>query len=290
MTAFVSQLHVEAPPSDETPSFKAPVNVTPFPVLHSEPVNIAIPVPVVPASIRSATPARRVRRRWALSWPLWPPVRGLTAVAIAGCIATGIGLWLAGWSHAEVAAPRRLAVQTPQRPTPPLQTAQSPRQAVRTPPHPRAVIRTAKKAPVVATAPVPRVPAMRRPLPTPQVVVPQLPSVSLATLARPSALSAVSELPPPPWAIIPPGIVYEELPRPSIRVNQTTSVLLVILINKHGGVDRAFIGSLPVVPWYERQLLAAAKTWRYTPAFQNGRAIPYRKTLRVTLPASRSSG
>jgi hypothetical protein len=80
--------------------------------------------------------------------------------------------------------------------------------------------------------------------------------------------------------------MYQEVPRPLVIVDQPVSVLLVLVINEHGRVDRAFIGSMPVLPRYEQQLIEAAKTWRYTPAFQYGRAIACRKTLRVTVPAS----
>jgi hypothetical protein len=108
----------------------------------------------------------------------------------------------------------------------------------------------------------------------------------LATLARPPIVPSISELvAPAPEAITPPRIVYQELPRPLEIVDHAVSVLLVVLINEGGRVDRAFIGSVPVIPRYERQLVEAASTWRYTPALQNGRAIPYRKTIRVTLQA-----
>jgi TonB family protein len=86
--------------------------------------------------------------------------------------------------------------------------------------------------------------------------------------------------------MIPPGIVYQEIPRPRMAVGQTVTVSLVLVINEYGRVERAFIGSMPVLPGYEQQLLAAAKTWRYTPAFKHGRAIACRKTIRVEVPAS----
>lgn len=288
VTEFVSQLHVEPPCADEKPlPLQAPVNSTLRLPLQPKPAKLVIPVPAAPTTMAPSAEERRVRH-WPLSLPTWRPgwplLWGLPAVAIAGCIAIGVGWWLAGGPRVQVAAPRGLVVQT----------AQTPRSAVRTPPRSKAVARARKRARMVALPPVRRAPAARRPLPAPVPVgVPPLPPDSLATLSRPSVVPTVSDLVAPlskPSAITPPGIVYQELPRAQVMVDQTVSVLLVILINQHGGVDRAFIGSTPVIPRYERQLLEAAKTWRYTPALQNGRAIPCRKTLRVTVPASRSRG
>jgi hypothetical protein len=70
-------------------------------------------------------------------------------------------------------------------------------------------------------------------------------------------------------------------------IGQPVTVPVVIVINEHGQVERAFIDAMSVLPRYEQQLLAAAKTWHYTPAFRNGRAVACRKTLLVTVPASR---
>ena len=274
-------------------------------------------------------PGQLLLPRWRPGRPLlpkWRPGRpllwGLPAVAIAACVATGVW-WLADRTIAPVAAPPTPVVQAPQPRTPRLQTAQSPRRAVRIPARQKAVTRAPKRTPIVVVPPVRR--ADRLPLPAPAVppfspvplatpappsdlaavselepppaaitpparAVPPFSPVPLATLAPPSDVAAVSELGPPPSAITPPGIVYQGLPRPQVTVDQTVSVLLVILINQRGAVDRAFIGSTPVIPRYEQQLLEAAKTWRYTPALLNGRPIPYRKTLRVTVPASRTRG
>jgi hypothetical protein len=237
------------------------------------------------------TAAGGARSTLALPLPMWrprrPALRALLPVAIAGCVGTAVGWWLADRPPAPVAAPRTLVVQTPQPPQPLVQTPQTPRSAARTPQRRKAMAPEPMRAPIVAVRPVRRAPAERRPLPAP--VVPPLPAVSLATLARPPIVPAIPELVAPPLgpeAITPPRIVYQELPRPREIVDHAISVLLVVLINAEGRVDRAFIGSMPVIPRYEWQLVEAAKTWRYTPALQNGRAIPYRKTLRVTVPAT----
>jgi hypothetical protein len=226
----------------------------------------------------------------ALPLPVWrrqrAPWRGLLVVVIAVGVGAAVGWWLANGPPTQVVPPR-LVAQTPQSQKPLAQGQQTPRSAVRTAQRRKASAPEPMRAPILAVRPGRRAPAERRPLPSP--VVPPLPAISLATLARPPIVPSIPELvapPPGPEAIKAPRILYQELPRPREIVDQATSVLLVVLINAGGRVDRAFIGSMPVIPRYEWQLVQAAKTWRYTPALQNGRAIPYRMTLRVTVPAA----
>jgi hypothetical protein len=226
---------------------------------------LALPLPV----------SRRPRAPW----------RGLLSVVIAGGVGVVVGWSLSNGPPTQVVLPK-LVAQTPppQKPLAPGQ--QTPPLAVRTAQRGKASARETFRAPIVAVGPVRRAPAERRPLPAP--VIPPLPAISMATLARPPIVPSIPELvapPPGPEAIKAPRILYQELPRPREIVDQAVSVLLVVLINAQGRVDRAFIGSMPVIPRYEWQLVQAAKTWRYTPAFQNGRAVPYRMTLRVTVPA-----
>jgi hypothetical protein len=301
VTEFISQLNVEDPHPDETPP-RPPVD-TGHPVgVQPEPNKLVSPTatatPVIPATqelsrsnnTRQPQSARSVRR-WSLSLPTWhlraSLVWGLLAVTIAGCVATAVGWWLAvGW-RAQVAIDRGPVVQA-QPLTPRAQTPHDSPSPARTRHHSKAVAGPPVRSPLVRVQPVRRAAAERRPLPAPVVELP-VPAVSLATLGRASVVPSISErVAPLPerGAIVPPGIVYQELPRPLVVVGHAVSVLLVLIINEHGRVDRAFIGSMPVLPRYEQQLLQAAKTWRYTPAFQNGHAIPCRKTLRVTVPAS----
>jgi hypothetical protein len=300
---FVSQLNIEHPHPDEPPP-RAPGDTGRPLFVQPEPTKLAIPVTVSAApgthevqELGRSNGGRRSKsagflRRWSLSLPTWrlraPLLGSVLTIAITGLVAATIGWWPAVGRRAQVATARGPVVQT-QSLTPPAQTPQhTPRSPVREAQHAGAVARPPVRASNVAPRPVRRAAAKRPPLPAP-VVDPPVPAVSRATLGRPSVVPFISERVAPlpePGAVIPPGIVYQELPRPLVIVDRAVSVLLVLIINEHGRVDRAFIGSMPVLPRYEQQLLEAAKRWRYTPAFQNGRAIPYRKTLRVTVPAS----
>jgi hypothetical protein len=324
LTEFVSQLDIEAPRPDEPPP-RAPVDTGRPLSAQPEPTKVFIPVTAsaTPGTHVVQAPGRSNGRRRSKSagfrrrWSLWLPTSRLRtpllagvvaiAIAIAASVAAAIGWWPAVGRRAQVATARGPVVQTQsiqtQSITPPGQKPQhTPRSPVREaqpagrvarPPVretqlPGTVARPPARAPNNVGLPVRRAAAARPPLPAP-VVDPPVPAVARATLSRPPVVPSISERVAPlpePGAVIPPGTVYQELPRPLVIVDRAVSVLLVLIINEHGRVDRAFIGSMPVLPRYEQQLLEAAKIWRYTPAFQNGRAIPYRKTLRVTVPAS----
>jgi hypothetical protein len=296
LAEFVSQSTVTAlrpdgmslPFTDATPS--APASTGARVALQPEPAKPVIPMapnPRTEAPLPSAAPVRR----WPAALPLWRPrgafLWGLLAVAIAGCVGTAVGWWLATGTPPQVPVPERLVVQTPHPPKPLVRTSKTPQRAVRTRQRQHPVTPAPTRAPFAAVRPERQSPPKRRPLPL--AAVPPLPVVSMVMVARPPIVDPIPELVAPlpgPEAITPPRILYQELPRPRVIADSTVSVLLVVLINVHGAVDRAFIGSAPLMPSYERQLVDAAKTWRYTPALQNGRPIPYRKTLRVTVPAA----
>ena len=208
-------------------------------------------------------------------------------------VAAAISWWPAVGRRAQVAPARGPVVQA-QSPTPPGQTPQhTPRSPVREaqpagrvarPPvretqHPRTVARPPARAPNNVALPVRRAAAARPPLPAP-VVDPPVPAVSWATLSPPvvpSISERVAPL-PEPGAVNPPGTVYQELPRPLVIVDRAVSVLLVLIINEHGRVDRAFIGSMPVLPRYrtattrggqDMALHAGIPKWPRDPISQN---------------------
>jgi hypothetical protein len=232
--------------------------------------------------------ARSVKR-WCLAPLAWrprlPQIAAVCTAAIAGLIAMNIGSGLAVGRRVQSPAPGAPVAQIRSE-TRPLHTPPSPR---RMPDDRNPVARSRVQASIVPSRPVPRASAGPRPLPAP-AADPPLAAVSVAKLEGSSVVPATLEpvpLPPEPGALVPPGIVYQEVPRPPMVMGQPVTVPVVIVINEHGQVERAFIDAMSVLPRYEQQLLAAAKTWRYTPAFRNGRAIACRKTLLVTVPASR---
>lgn len=65
---------------------------------------------------------------------------------------------------------------------------------------------------------------------------------------------------------------------------------LEVLIDENGAVESARMAQA-TNPIYDQQLLAAVKTWRYTPATKNGQRVKYRKFIKITLkPTASTSG
>ena len=130
-----------------------------------------------------------------------------------------------------------------------------------TPPAPAAIGTT--PAPATAT---PAAPAAAAPAPTTSTVPPAAtPTTSAATatspvvaVSRPTVLSQSM----PPW----------RPPDPSWRSRELRGALL-LTIDATGRVTNATMQQ-PVYPGYDRLLLEAARTWRYTPALRDGQPTP----------------
>jgi TonB family protein len=86
-------------------------------------------------------------------------------------------------------------------------------------------------------------------------------------------------------SVVPPGIISQQLPRAtglSLPAGSSAIVVVDVVIDELGRVERATVRQ-SANAFYESQLLAAAKSWRYTPAMQAGKPVRYVKTLEITL-------
>jgi TonB family protein len=116
---------------------------------------------------------------------------------------------------------------------------------------------------------------------------PALPDVPASTPApaEPGGSTNDASPAPAPPAIVPPVAIVQTIPRPSegsVPLGGPQTILLDIVIDETGHVERAEVRK-SVDRFYESQLMAATRTWRYTPATQGGRPVKYLRTLEVTL-------
>ena len=112
------------------------------------------------------------------------------------------------------------------------------------------------------------------------------------TAAEATAAAAAPEPPPPPVAavssstdtgVVAPTAVFQ--PRLSIppailnRVRQLHRTSKIdVLINEQGTVDEVTVKQ-PVIPAYDKLIVAAARTWRYKPALKDGVPIKFVSTV-----------
>jgi hypothetical protein len=86
--------------------------------------------------------------------------------------------------------------------------------------------------------------------------------------------------------VVPPREVSKRMPpwAPSSRVLRESSFrgLLEILIDEQGLVQASRLIT-PVTPSYDRPLLDAARSWRFTPATRQGQPVKYLKILEIVL-------
>ena len=83
--------------------------------------------------------------------------------------------------------------------------------------------------------------------------------------------------------VVAPVTLRQDIPRwshPSLPVPKGTGTLDVI-ISADGVIERATL-TQPITPFYDRQLLDATKNWRYRPASMDGRAVRFRKLIRIS--------
>ncbi|MPY88972.1 MAG: TonB family protein [Luteitalea sp.] len=87
-----------------------------------------------------------------------------------------------------------------------------------------------------------------------------------------------------PPAIVPPVVVTQEVPRPRgiTLTRQSAKLVLEVLINEQGRVDRATLKE-PLHPIYDQMVLAAVEHWQYRPATRDGQPVKFLKTIEVTV-------
>lgn len=85
--------------------------------------------------------------------------------------------------------------------------------------------------------------------------------------------------------VIPPTDLSRTIPEwrpPALLKSATLRGVLDIVISESGTVESAQL-SQPISPYYDSNLLNAAKQWRFTPALLEGRPVKYRKTMTIVL-------
>jgi TonB family protein len=131
---------------------------------------------------------------------------------------------------------------------------------------------------------------------------------TLSTGFRDLAIAAAAPPPPPPPApepvpspvpaasaepriytvadrrVVPPIVIRQWLPSfpSSINVPQQAQGVIEVVINEQGRVEHALMRQ-PLNPTYDRQALAAARSWQYQPATVDGAPVKFRKTVLVNI-------
>jgi Gram-negative bacterial TonB protein C-terminal len=76
------------------------------------------------------------------------------------------------------------------------------------------------------------------------------------------------------------------IPSNLLRMTQLKAGVLELMIDEQGRVGEAKFLS-PIHPVYDGMVTSAAKGWKYQPATADGKAIKYRKTIRIAVQAPR---
>lgn len=84
--------------------------------------------------------------------------------------------------------------------------------------------------------------------------------------------------------VVPPIVIRQWLPAfpSSINLPQQAQGVIEVVINERGRVEHALMRQ-PLNPTYDRQALAAARSWEYQPATVDGAAVKFRKTVLVNI-------
>ena len=110
----------------------------------------------------------------------------------------------------------------------------------------------------------------------------------------PPAPTPAPAAPPPPaptapriysaddTGVVPPTVINQTLPAfrwttPMQRIGR-----IEVLIDETGAVEAAIM-SVSITPAYDKLAVAAARSWRFTPATVNGTPVKFRKLVQVTV-------
>jgi len=136
-----------------------------------------------------------------------------------------------------------------------------------------------------------------------QAAASQPPLSDLRTLAggfRDLAQTSAAPPPPPPppapvvpsppriyvagdAGVVPPVAIHQVLPPfPSSNAFAPTEGMVEVIINEQGAVETAVMRS-SLGSMYDRQVVAATKTWQFKPATLNGTPVKFRKTIQISV-------
>jgi tetratricopeptide (TPR) repeat protein len=82
--------------------------------------------------------------------------------------------------------------------------------------------------------------------------------------------------------VLPPAAIRQEVPAYSGTLFRAVQGIVEVVVDESGGVISAAIRA-PMSAVYDRQVLAAAATWRYKPALLDGTPVKYRKFIQIAL-------
>jgi TonB family protein len=82
--------------------------------------------------------------------------------------------------------------------------------------------------------------------------------------------------------VTPPVVVRQTIPTFTRPVSQRKTAVVELLVNEKGAVESASMLS-PLDPYYDKAVVAAAKSWQYEPARADGKPVKYQKRVQITL-------
>jgi hypothetical protein len=106
-----------------------------------------------------------------------------------------------------------------------------------------------------------------------------------AQTPAPAPVRAETTLPPAPPAIVPPVAIRQIVPpwpRNAVTSEATVTISLRVSIGADGRVKSATVEG-PTRPQYDVQLVAAAKSWLYTPGTLNGTPVAMDKVVSLII-------
>ena len=113
------------------------------------------------------------------------------------------------------------------------------------------------------------------PAPAPVEAVPPPPAV--VTKAAPPRIYSAEDA-----SVTPPVVVRQTIPTFTRPVSQRKTAVVELLVNEKGAVESASMLS-PLDPYYDKAVVAAAKSWQYEPARADGKPVTYQKRVQITL-------
>jgi len=116
------------------------------------------------------------------------------------------------------------------------------------------------------------------PPPPPPVELPPPPPPPTPVVPSPPRIYTGAEA-----GILPPVPVHQVLPPfPTSNAFAPSEGLVEVVINEQGAVESAVMRS-SLGSMYDRQVIAATKTWQFKPAMLNGKPVKFRKAIQISV-------
>lgn len=116
------------------------------------------------------------------------------------------------------------------------------------------------------------------PPPPPPVEPPPPPPPAAPVVASPPRIYALGDP-----GVVPPVAIHQVLPPfPTSNAFAPSEGLVEVVVNEQGAVESALMRS-SLGSMYDRQVLAATKTWQFKPATLNGTPVKFRKAIQISV-------